>query len=50
VGAKIELDDWKTRVYDPENSIKDPDALYFLRSKNGIKEIDPSQDHTNIHA
>jgi hypothetical protein len=47
VGAKIELDGRKTRVYDPTSLVKDPDALYFFRSKNGIKEIDLSQNHAN---
>jgi hypothetical protein len=40
--AAMELDDWQTRVYAPANLVKDPDALYFFRNKNGIKEIDPT--------
>jgi hypothetical protein len=30
-------------VYAPEALVKDPDALYFFRSKNGIREIDAQQ-------
>jgi len=48
VSAKIELDDWKSRAYNPENLDKDPDALYFFRNKNGIKDIDPSQEDANF--
>jgi hypothetical protein len=47
-GAQIELDDWKARLYDPANLLKDPDALYFFRNKNGIKDIDPAQDKQNF--
>jgi hypothetical protein len=38
--AAVELEDWKTRVYAPESLVKDPDPLYYFRSKNGIREVD----------
>ncbi|KAF2030502.1 hypothetical protein EK21DRAFT_88824 [Setomelanomma holmii] len=46
LAAAVELEYWKARVYAPENLVKDPDALYFFRCKNGLREDDstPMQD------
>jgi hypothetical protein len=35
--------EFEERVLAPENLVKDPDALYFFRNKNGIENIDADQ-------
>ncbi|KAF2127959.1 hypothetical protein P153DRAFT_358111 [Dothidotthia symphoricarpi CBS 119687] len=37
--AVAEIPNWQERAYDPENLVKDPEALYFLKQKNGIKTV-----------
>lgn len=42
--ARIEFEHWREHTYDPDNFIKDLDALYFFRNKSGIKDIDMTPD------
>jgi hypothetical protein len=42
--ALVATKDFAKRVMDPGSLIKDPDALYFFRNKNGITEIESTPD------
>jgi hypothetical protein len=39
------LNNFKERILAPGNLVKDPDALYFFRNKNGIKRANSGQDN-----
>jgi hypothetical protein len=41
--------EWKGLAYDPEALVKDPSSTYFLRNKNGNKEVSTS-DSSNAQA
>jgi len=42
LAAHTEFEEWISRVFDPENLVKDPSGLWFLRNQNGIKDVDSS--------
>jgi hypothetical protein len=44
ISAIAEVEEWKERVYAPENLHKDPEATYFFRNKNGISSNISAKD------
>lgn len=42
LAAHTEFEEWMPCVFDPENLVKDPSGLWFLRNQNGIKDVDSS--------